>query len=114
MVHHPELLPQAPEKRFVRAEQAGCVRKIHAERIGNAARALGAGRERKEDGVDPSVGILMKKRLGDRVEAGEALCELRISPASDVPRALELLDGAVETGDAPVAKPPLIHRVIGA
>jgi thymidine phosphorylase len=99
---------------FVLAETSGYVQKIHAERIGNAARALGAGRERKEDAVDPSVGILMKKRLGDRVEAGEALCELRTSGKSDVERALELLHGAMETGSDPVVKPPLIHQVIGA
>jgi pyrimidine-nucleoside phosphorylase len=114
VARHPERLPQAPEVRFVRAETSGYVQKIHAERIGNAARALGAGRERKEDAVDPSVGILMKKRLGDRVEAGEALCELRISGKSDVQRALDLLNGAMETGSDPVVKPPLIHQVIGA
>jgi len=114
VAYHPELLPKAPETRFVLSEKSGYMRKIHAERIGNAARALGAGRARKEDEIDPSVGILMKKRLGDRVEAGEALCELRVSPKSDISRALALLNGAIETGESPVEKPPLIHAVIGA
>ena len=114
VVYHPEMLPRAPESRIIRAVVGGYVQKIHAERIGNAARALGAGRERKEDDIDPSVGILMKKRLGERVEAGEALCELRVSPMSDVERAMRLLDGAMEIGEAPIVKPPLIHAVIGA
>jgi pyrimidine-nucleoside phosphorylase len=114
VVRRPELLPQAPESSILKAETGGYVSRMHTERIGNAARALGAGRARKEDDIDPSVGILMKKRLGDRVEAGEALCELRISPKSDVERALQLLDGAFETSESPVDKPPLIHAVIGA
>ncbi len=114
VVHHPELLPQAPESIILRAEAGGYVRRMHTERIGNAARALGAGRERKEDAIDPSVGILMKTRLGDRIEKGQALYELRVSGKSDVERAMLLLEGAVETGETPIDKPPLVHAVIGA
>ncbi len=114
VVRRPELLPRAPESMLLRAKASGYAQKMHTERIGNAARALGAGRERKEDEIDPSVGILMKVRLGDWVEAGQPLCELRISKNSDVQRALELMDGAVETGAEPAEKPPLIHAVIGA
>jgi pyrimidine-nucleoside phosphorylase len=114
VVYDTALLPRAPQSLHIRADAAGFVRKIHTDRIGNAARALGAGRARKEDQIDPSVGILMKKRLDDRVLAGEALAELRASDRSDVARALALLRGAVEIGGEPAAKPPLIHAVIGA
>lgn len=114
VAYKPELLPRAPESALITAKRTGYIQKIHAERIGNAARALGAGRERKEDDIDPSVGILMKARLGDRVEAGQPLCEVRFSERSDLARARELLAGAMEIGDAPAAKPPLIHAVIGA
>ncbi len=114
VVHHPELLPRSPETLFIYAEADGYATKMHAERIGNAARALGAGRERKEDDVDPSVGILMKIRLGDRIAKGQALYELRVSEKSDIERARKLLDGAIEIGASPITKPPLIHAVIGA
>jgi pyrimidine-nucleoside phosphorylase len=114
VAYKPELLPRAPKSTLVKAERGGFIRKIHAERVGNAARALGAGRERKEDDIDPSVGILMKARLGDRVEAGQPLCEVRHSDRSDLERAMDLLKGAMEIGDAPAVKPPLIHAVIGA
>ena len=114
VAYKPELLPRAPKSTLVTARQAGYIQKIHAEWVGNAARALGAGRERKEDDIDPSVGLLMKARLGDRVEAGQPLVEVRHSDRSDLSRAMDLLDGAMEIGDAPVVKPPLIHAVIGA
>ena len=114
VAYKPELLPRAPKSTLVTTRQAGYIQKIHAERVGNAARALGAGRERKEDDIDPSVGLLMKARLGDKVEAGQTLVEVRHSDRSDLSRAMDLLDGAMEIGDAPVVKPPLIHAVIGA
>ncbi len=114
VAYKPELLPRAPKSSLVTAGRAGYIQKIYAERIGNAARALGAGRERKEDDIDPSVGILMKARLGDRVEAGQPLMEVRFSDRSDMARATELLEGVMEIGDAPAVKPPLIHAVIGA
>jgi len=114
VAYNTALLPRAEKAELVRAKRNGYVRKMHTERIGNAARALGAGRERKEDDIDPAVGILMKVRLGDRVEDGQPLCEVRYSDRSDMARARELLDGAVEIGDAPIEKSPLIHAVIGA
>ncbi len=114
VAYHPERLPRARKSMLFRAETGGFVRRMHAERIGNAARALGAGRERKEDGIDPSVGILMKVRLGDGVAVGQPLCEVRASEKSDVERAMALLAGAVEIGPEPAPRPPLIHAVIGA
>lgn len=114
VAYNAQLLPRAEKSELVRAKKSGYIRKMHTERIGNAARALGAGRERKEDDIDPAVGILMKVRLGDRVEDGQPLCEVRYSDRSDMARARELLDGAMEIGDAPIKKPPLIHAVIGA
>ena len=114
VAYKPELLPRAPKSTLVTARRDGYIQKIHAERVGNAARALGAGRERKEDDIDPSVGLLMKARLGDKVEAGQPLVEIRYSDLSDLSRAMDLLEGAMEIGEAPAAKPPLIHAVIGA
>jgi pyrimidine-nucleoside phosphorylase len=112
VVDRPDLLPQAREARMVLAARGGYVTRMHTDRIGSAARALGAGRGRVEDAIEPAAGILMKKRLGDRAREGEALLELRITEGSDVARALALIDGAVEIGDAPVKRPPLIHAVI--
>ncbi len=71
-----ELLPKARGTLEVRAPSAGFVQALDAEAVGLAAVALGAGRARVEDGVDHGVGILVRKKLGDRVDAGEPLCTL--------------------------------------
>ena len=77
-----------------------------------AAKLLGAGREHKEDAIDPAVGIVMRKSIGDPVRAGEALCTLHANPASDVAGATELIARAFAIGDAPVEAPALVHYVV--
>jgi pyrimidine-nucleoside phosphorylase len=70
------VLPQAPGRQTITAGRAGAVTGIEAEGIGVAALLLGAGRRRKEDRVDPAVGIELLRRVGDQVAAGEALAIL--------------------------------------
>jgi pyrimidine-nucleoside phosphorylase/thymidine phosphorylase len=70
----PARLPRAPRTYDVPAPAAGVVAAVDAEAIGLAAVALGAGRARVEDRVDPAVGIVVHRKLGDRVERGEPLC----------------------------------------
>src|SRR5579871_34935 len=66
-------LPQAKHKLDVASEKSGFISAMQCEQIGTACVILGGGRERKEDSVDPSVGIVLHKKVGDRVSAGEAL-----------------------------------------
>jgi pyrimidine-nucleoside phosphorylase len=74
---------------------------------------LGGGRERKEDSVDPAVGIDVHKKIGDRVLAGEALCTIHCHSDAQGARAKELLEESYRIENAPPAhKNPLIHRVI--
>ena len=74
--------------------------------------ALGAGRERKEDKIDLSVGIVMKKRLGDRVKKGEPLLTMHVSEISDVPRAEALAREAFRFTDTKPETPELIRGVV--
>ncbi|PAT01838.1 pyrimidine-nucleoside phosphorylase [Candidatus Izimaplasma bacterium ZiA1] len=60
----------------VKAQESGYVKQIHALQIGLAAMKLGAGRATKEDIIDPDVGILLNKKVGDQVEKGETLAYL--------------------------------------
>ncbi|MBR4443335.1 MAG: pyrimidine-nucleoside phosphorylase, partial [Clostridia bacterium] len=62
--------------------------------------------------IDPAVGLVMKKRVGDPVEKGEIWCELHVNPASDVAAARRLLEGALTVSPRPVAAPELVHAVI--
>ena len=110
--YHPELLPKAPETMDLYLEKSGYIKSIQTDKIGYAAKALGAGRDRKEDEIDLSVGLVMKKRVGDRIEADEPFATLHISPISDVQRAKTLILESVELSDTPTEKPVLIRGVI--
>jgi pyrimidine-nucleoside phosphorylase/thymidine phosphorylase len=83
VVREPGLLPSAPETYPVPAPAAGFVEAIDTEAVGLAAVALGAGRSRVEDRIDPGVGLVVEKKLGDRVERGEPLCLVHAGPGSE-------------------------------
>jgi thymidine phosphorylase len=105
-------LAQAPETEVVRAPQAGYVAGVDALGIGLAAWRLGAGRARKEDPVSAAAGVLLKVRPGDRVNAGDVLCELRGDDAARIPAALADATGAFTfSGDVVAAQPLVIDRV---
>lgn len=106
------LLPKAKKQIPVPAARDGYIASIFTADVGNAAKQLGAGRVHKEDDIDLSVGIVMHKRIGERVRRGEAVCTLHASDASDLPGAITLMNRAVRISDAPVAAPELIHAVV--
>ncbi|QOQ54999.1 pyrimidine-nucleoside phosphorylase [Bacillus amyloliquefaciens] len=76
VVDDPSKLPQAAYKIDVPAKEAGVVSEIVADEIGVAAMLLGAGRATKEDEIDLAVGIMLRKKVGDKVEKGEPLVTL--------------------------------------
>ncbi|GAA0230019.1 thymidine phosphorylase [Cryptosporangium japonicum] len=108
-------LPVAPVTEVVRAEQAGVVSRLDAFAVGVAAWRLGAGRARKEDAVSASAGILLHRREGDEVAAGDPILELRTEDADRIPSALDALSGGVVVGpaDSAVTGGPLVLGRIG-
>ena len=106
------LLPRAQRLIPVAARESGFVASIRTSDIGYAAQALGAGRMKKSDRIDPAVGLIMKKRVGEPIEKGETWCELHVNPASDVKAAEALLGGALTVSPEPVQPPKLVHAVI--
>ncbi len=106
------LLPKAPGRVELHADRAGYVTRMHTSDIGNAAKLLGAGRERKEDALDLSVGIVMHKRLGDAVKRDELLATLHIGGKSDRIGAYNLLRRSIEIGDEKPDLKPLIRAVV--
>ena len=107
------LLPSAKLMREVRSLRSGYVSAIAVDRIGMAASILGAGREHKEDAIDPAVGIVVEKKLGDKVDAGERLAVLHANDPSLPPRAEAIVMDAYTIGDY-VSPPPLVHEVVSA
>ena len=72
-IDNPKLLPQPKLKLEVKAEGSGYVQKIDALELGLASMSLGAGRETKDETIDHSIGIILKKKVGDKVKEGEPL-----------------------------------------
>lgn len=106
------LLPKAAHAVQVRARKNGYLAHVKTSDIGNAAKMLGAGREKKNDAIDPAVGIIIKKRIGDRIKEGDTLCEVHANPASDVSGALNLLNAAFAIADQKPERLELIKYVV--
>ena len=105
-------LPSAPDSMSIDAPRSGILTGLHAEAVGRAAVALGAGRARLEDAVDPGVGIEIVVAVGERVSAGDPLLLVRHRGGRGLGEAVPLLNGAVGIGD--VAPPPqdlVVERV---
>ena len=94
------------------ARKSGYLARVKTNEIGNAAKLLGAGRAKKTDIIDPAVGVIVKKRIGDSVREGDALCEVRANPSSDTAGALNLLNAAFEIAAQRPEKPELIKYVV--
>jgi len=112
-IDDPSRLPSADHRVEVRSPSAGYVASIACEDVGTACVVLGGGREKKEDSVDPSVGIVVHKKIGDRVATGEPLCIIHCHSDAQAAHAKKLLEASYTISTAPPAhKPSLIHRVI--
>lgn len=107
-------LPRARHTRAVTTSKAGYVASMQCEQIGTACVILGGGRERKEDSVDPAVGIVLHKKVGDRVAAGEPLATIHYNSDARAESAEQLLAESFKISEAdPTSKRPLVHSVIG-
>ena len=108
-------LPAATFTREIAALRDGFVTDIDAEAVGSAAMLLGAGRETKEAAIDHAAGVVLRRKVGDRVEAGEPLAELHWSGGlaeGRTEQASRLLLEAYRIGDGKEAPPPLIRAVV--
>ena len=95
-------------------KRAGYISSMNAERIGTAAQILGAGRATKEESIDPAVGLVMKKRLGDFIRADEPLCVMYVNDESKVNAALEMFHSAFTYSDAKPEYRPMVYDVVRA
>ncbi len=99
-----EDLPVSGEVREVAAPDGGYVSRFAALGIGRASLALGAGRERKDDDLDPGAGVEVLVKVGDALEKGQPVA--RLYGGRNVERAEELVKEALETSSEPVNAPP--------
>lgn len=104
-------LPTAAGQLSIKAAKAGFVRRIDARNTALAARALGAGRETKEDALDPAAGIVCQKEVGEKVVAGETVLTLHYSRRRRLQEAEEYARAAVEIGAYPEMKPLVLNTI---
>lgn len=91
LVNDYSILPAAKEKLEIFSKNNGYVAKIKTEEIGKAAMVIGAGRAKKEDKIDHSVGIKIFKKVGDKVEKGEKLAEIYYNDKKNVKNSKEMI-----------------------
>ncbi len=104
----PERLPQPRARRDVAAPRSGVVESLAARPIGQATMLLGAGRARIDSIIDPAVGVILHKKVGDPVDAGEPLCTVYFNDTAALEPAIAMINDAYRVGDGPVESPPLI------
>ena len=105
-------LPQAAIQHEILAPCGGYLSHMDAQKIGEASALLGAGRQTKEDVIDFAAGVVLKKKTGERVEAGEVLAVLHANRAESVPAAEAAFLGALQWSDTAPEKQPLILGIV--
>ena len=105
-------MPSVAERHMVAAPRRGFLARVDAEAVGRASVALGAGRDRVDDPVDPAVGITVRAKPGDEVHAGDPVLELHYRDRARLDTALRVLAQAIVVGDErPVPRPLIVGEV---
>ena len=111
-VYHPELLPQAAIQEPVAAPESGYLSRIVCDEVGICSLILGGGRETKESEIDLSVGLVLCKKVGDYVEAGEPLAVIHANDADRAKQArARYLKACTIAGEAP-ERMPFIKNIL--
>jgi pyrimidine-nucleoside phosphorylase len=110
VVENPSLLPSARHEMEIPAPVSGVVTGCDARNIGLGAMRLGAGRERKEDSIDPAVGVTVHAKVGDRVDSGQPLCVVHYNEPGRLDEARPWLEAAWVIGEGAEPSPLVLER----
>ncbi len=113
VIDHPELLPSASLVIPITADSSGWVKVVDAQDVGESSVEIGAGRQKKGDAIDQAVGIMVRVKVGDRIEAGQTLFDVHMSDRKAFETVFQKLKTSVEISDEPVEPPPYFWGVIG-
>jgi pyrimidine-nucleoside phosphorylase len=108
-----ELLPNATGMREIASPRGGYVSAIDAQDIGVASNMIGAGRDKKEDPIDPAVGIILEVKAGEKVDAGSVLCRIYYTKEDRVEDAAEMVEDAFHISGQKPEERELILEVVG-
>jgi len=96
----------------VRSSSDGYVRSVDAESIGLICMRLGAGRAKKEDVVDPSVGLEVLKKIGDRVQEGEPIAIIHVNNENMIEKEIEAIKKSFVLSEQKSTPPPIVYEVL--
>jgi pyrimidine-nucleoside phosphorylase len=108
-----ELLPNATGMREITTSRAGYVSAINAEDIGKASTMMGAGRNTKDDAIDPAVGVILEVKSGEKVDSGAVLCRLYYTNEETLEEAAEMVEDAFRISATKPDERELILEVVG-
>lgn len=113
VIDHPEKLPLTRNVFPITSESSGWVKVVDAQKVGESSVEIGAGRTKKGDIIDPAVGIMVRVKVGDRIEAGQTLFDVHVDDRNSFDTVFQKLKTSVELSDEPVEPPPYFWGVIG-
>ncbi|MEW5975250.1 MAG: thymidine phosphorylase [Acidobacteriota bacterium] len=111
VVDHPDLLPTARFQQDIPADRDGFVAGINPRTIGQVVMSLGAGRDRMSDTIDHSVGVVLRKKVGDPVHRSESLCTVHYNESSRFEAIREIIVGAFAV-QAQRSDPPMLIKAV--
>jgi pyrimidine-nucleoside phosphorylase/thymidine phosphorylase len=114
VVDDPGRLRRAEHAVDIKSAASGYVTSMQCQQLGIALAMLGGGREKKEDSIDHSVGLVFHKKTGERVETGEPLATICYNDARRLQEARKMVEESYRIGKQPPETRPLVRRIIGA
>ncbi|NOZ26251.1 MAG: thymidine phosphorylase [Nitrospirae bacterium] len=112
IIANPGLLPGASQMKQVQVSKSGYIQRVDAEKVGTASMLLGAGRQRLEDGIDHAAGIMLNRKSGAAVQAGDTVAVLHYNDDGNLSEALRLVGEAFEIGPEPPGPRRMIRKVV--
>lgn len=113
VVTNPGLMSEAASTKEIAAVKSGYIQRMDAEKAGIASMLLGAGRQKKEDTIDPSAGIILNKKIGDYVAADESIARFYFNNKISAKEAEDIFLSGIEIGLERPEPINLIHEIIG-
>ncbi len=113
IVSEPDRLPRASIVTEVRCQESGVLTGLAAKQLGLAGLKLGAGRLRKSDPIDPAVGIVLQRRVGDRLEKGDVVAQIHASSQESAAAAQEEILNSLSLGQETIEVGPELAEWVG-
>jgi pyrimidine-nucleoside phosphorylase len=111
-IENPDRLPSADIIKTVSSPQSGYIRELNARTVGETAVLLGAGRATKKDVIDLAVGVEVKNKVGDFVEAGDPLCVIHANQQGRLGEAVDQMLRAYQWSNTPIEPLPLFYGFV--